>query len=68
MPITTPGSSNFNEMLNPIIPVNLMGGKESLMILLVFGKTLFPNQFVQNSLTSLNAGKKMHLLRMKIVI
>lgn len=27
MPVTTPGSSNFNEMLNPIIPINLMGGK-----------------------------------------
>lgn len=27
MGITTAGSSNFTEMVNPIIPVNLMGGK-----------------------------------------
>ena len=27
MAITTPGSSNFNEMVTPIIPINMMGGK-----------------------------------------
>ncbi len=27
MGITTPGSSNFNEMVSPIIPINMMGGK-----------------------------------------
>ena len=27
MAITCPGSSNFNEMVTPIIPINMMGGK-----------------------------------------
>ena len=27
MAITCPGSSNFNEMVSPIIPINMMGGK-----------------------------------------
>ena len=43
MAITTPGSSNFNEMVSPIIPVNMMGGKAEYDDFIAVYKNFMPS-------------------------
>ena len=43
MAITTPGSSNFNEMVSPIIPVNMMGGKAEYNDFIAVYKNFMPS-------------------------
>ena len=43
MAITTPGSSNFNEMVTPIIPINMMGGKAEYNDFIAVYKNFMPS-------------------------
>jgi len=43
MSITTPGSSNFNEMVTPIIPINMMGGKAEYNDFIAVYKNFMPS-------------------------
>ena len=43
MAITTPGSSNFNEMVTPIIPINMMGGKAEYSDFIAVYKNFMPS-------------------------
>ena len=52
-------------MLNSIIPINLMGGKGKFDDFVGVWENFVPESVCTELIDFLNAGKKMHLLRMK---
>ena len=57
MAITTPGSSNFNEMVTPIIPINMMGGKAEYSDFIAVYKNFMPSAVCNDVVSFYNEWK-----------
>ena len=58
MAITTPGSSNFNEMVTPIIPINMMGGKAEYNDFIAVYKNFMPSAVCNDIVSFYNEWKE----------
>ena len=57
MAITCPGSSNFNEMVTPIIPINMMGGKAEYSDFIAVYKNFMPSAVCNDIVSFYNEWK-----------